>query len=134
MPSNEGDTGFAIIIHNTIFHRIGRIVCKRCVGSHLPDFDYGRIDLKIENWNSFKTKTGIKILEINGVNSEPIHIYDPNFSIWNAYKTIFKHMHIIYQLSQHKLNNQSQTLSLFEFISGARKVLSKKGASQISYT
>ena len=68
------------------------------------------------------------------MNSEPIHIYDPSFSIWNAYQTIFKHMHIIYQLSQHKLNNQSQTLSLFEFISGARKVLSNKRASQISYT
>jgi len=100
----------------------------------LPGFDYGRIDLKIENWNSFKTKTGIKILEINGVNSEPIHIYDPSFSIWNAYKTIFKHMHIIYLLSQHKLNNHSHTLSLFEFISGARKVLSKKRATQISCT
>ncbi len=104
-----------------------------CV-QHIPDFDYGRIDLKIKKWNSFKTKTGIKILEINGVNSEPIHIYDPSFSIWNAYQTIFKHMHIIYQLSQHKLNNQSQTLSLFEFIRGARKVLSNKRASQISYT
>ena len=104
-----------------------------CV-QHLPGFDYGRVDLKIENWNSFKTKTGIKILEINGVNSEPIHIYDPNFSIWNAYKAIFKHMHIIYQLSRQKLNNQSQTLTLFEFISGARMVLNEKRASQISYT
>jgi len=101
---------------------------------NLPDFDYGRIDLKIKNWNAFKDNNGIKILEINGVNSEPIHIYDPSCSIWNAYKSIFYHMQIIYQLSQEKLNKQSKTLSLFEFISGAREVLSKKGPSQISYT
>jgi len=101
---------------------------------NLPDFDYGRIDLKIKNWNAFKENTGIKILEINGVNSEPIHIYDPSSSIWSAYKSIFKHMHIIYELSRQKLNTQSQTPSLFEFISGARVVLSKKGTSQISYT
>ena len=31
---------------------------------NLPDFDYGRIDLKIKNWNAFKDNTGIKILEI----------------------------------------------------------------------
>jgi hypothetical protein len=101
---------------------------------NLPDFDYGRIDLKIKNWNAFKDNTGIKILEINGVNSEPIHIYDPCCSIWSAYKTIFNHMHIIYKLSQQKLNTQSQTPSLFEFITGAREVLSKKEVSQISYT
>ncbi len=99
----------------------------------LPEFDYGRIDLKIQNWEAFNNNEGIKILEINGVNSEPIHIYDPSCSIWDAYKSIFSHMHIIYQLSQHKLNKQSQTTSLFEFIGGARKVLTKK-SSHISYT
>jgi hypothetical protein len=51
-----------------------------CV-KNIQGFDYGRIDLKIKNWDSFQTKRGIKILEINGVNSEPIHIYDPNYSI-----------------------------------------------------
>lgn len=101
---------------------------------NLPDFDYGRIDLKIKNWEAFKANEGIKILEINGVNSEPIHIYDPRCSIWSAYKTIFNHMHIIYQLSQQKLNKQSHTLSLFDFFIGARKVLSKKESSHISYT
>lgn len=101
---------------------------------NLQGFDYGRIDLKLKNWNAFKENNGIKILEINGVNSEPIHIYDPNCSIWSAYKSIFNHMHIIYQLSRQKLNKQSKTLSLFEFIGGALEVLSKKRVSQISYT
>lgn len=83
-----------------------------CV-KNIKGFDYGRIDLKMEHWNSFKNKKGIKILEINGVNSEPIHIYDPRYSIWKAYKAIFHHMHIIYRLSKHKLNQSHQTCSLF---------------------
>ena len=41
---------------------------------HLPEFDCGRIDMKITNWRAFKHNEGIKILEINGVNAEPIHI------------------------------------------------------------
>jgi hypothetical protein len=106
---------------------------KKCL-EHLSDFDYGRIDLKIESWEAFKNNKGLKILEINGVNYEPIHIYDPSCSIWSAYASIFEHMHIIYTLSKNKLNTQSQTPSLFEFISGARVVLCKKGTPQISYS
>jgi len=47
----------------------------------IPGFDYGRFDIKIKDKNAFKRKKDIKIMEVNGVNSEPIHIYDPNYSI-----------------------------------------------------
>ncbi|MEK9612727.1 MAG: hypothetical protein VW080_02230 [Flavobacteriaceae bacterium] len=100
----------------------------------IPGFDYGRIDLKIKDWDSFKYKRGIKIIEINGVNSEPIHIYDPKYSIWKAYRDIFYHMHIIYKLSKPKLNQQTQTHTLCEFIRGSRVTLSKNKPSLISYT
>lgn len=96
-----------------------------CV-KNIHGFDYGRLDIKIESWDSFHTKKGIKVLEINGVNSEPIHIYDPNYSIWKAYRDIFFHMKIIYELSKQKLNQPQQTLSLADFIRGSRIVLSKK--------
>lgn len=93
---------------------------------HIPDFDYGRFDIKIQNWDAFKTDKGIKIMEINGVNSEPIHIYDPSYSIWNAYRDIFHQMHVIFQLSQQKLIKKEQTQSLFEFIRSSQLVLNRK--------
>lgn len=101
-----------------------------CV-SQIPGFDYGRLDLKIKNWNAFKFKDGIKVLEINGVNAEPIHIYDPNYSIWNAYRDIFHHMNIIYTLSKNKLKSQHKTQSLYHFFQGSRKVLNAKNVTQI---
>ena len=94
--------------------------------SKIPGFDYGRFDLKIDNWDAFKRQKGIKIMEINGVNLEPIHIYDPNYSICQAYRDIFKQMKIIFQLSQKKLNEDQKTQSLFEFLKGTHQVLSKK--------
>ena len=97
--------------------------------SKIPGFDYGRFDLKIDNWDAFKLQSGIKIMEINGVNSEPIHIYDPNYSIWRAYSDIFKQMNIIFQLSQKKLNENNKTQSLYEFLKGTHQVLSKKKPS-----
>ena len=41
-----------------------------------------------------------KILEINGVNSEPAHIYDPAINIFSAYAAIIKHMNIISRISR----------------------------------
>lgn len=104
-----------------------------CV-KNIPGFDYGRLDLKIENWNAFINKNGIKILEINGVNSEPIHIYDPVYSLWKAYKDIFHHMNIIYKLSKHKADKNTPPISLFDFLRGAKKVLNNKKITQLLYT
>ncbi|MGC6525606.1 MAG: hypothetical protein ACON30_04950 [Flavobacteriaceae bacterium] len=104
-----------------------------CV-KNIPGFDYGRLDLKIENWNAFKNNNGIKILEINGVNSEPIHIYDPSYSLWKAYKDIFHHMNIIYKLSKHKTDKKTPPVSLFDFIRGAKKVINNKKITQLLYT
>ncbi|MDG1823506.1 MAG: ATP-grasp domain-containing protein [Flavobacteriaceae bacterium] len=85
-------------------HRINKDIYRwlKTFMTHLPEFDYGRIDMKIANWEAFKDNKGIKILEINGVNAEPIHIYDTKQSIGQAYKSIFYHMKVIYQLSKEK--------------------------------
>ncbi len=65
-------------------------------------------------------------MEVNGVNSEPIHIYDPSYSIWNAYRDIFFQMKIIFDLSQKRLKDEYPTQSLFEFLKGTQQVLGKK--------
>ena len=94
--------------------------------SQIPGFDYGRFDIKIKDKNAFKRKKDIKIMEVNGVNSEPIHIYDPNYSIWNAYRDIFFQMKIIFDLSQKRLKDEYPTQSLFAFLKGTQQVLGKK--------
>jgi hypothetical protein len=39
-------------------------------------------------------------MEINGVNAEPTHIYHPDYGILKAYRDIFSHMKIIYEISE----------------------------------
>ena len=92
----------------------------------IPDFDYGRFDLKINNWDAFRDQTGIKVMEVNGVNSEPIHIYDPNYSYWRAQKDIVYQIQIIFELSQQKLKEKKQPQSLIQFIKGVIELSNKK--------
>ena len=65
----------------------------------LENYYYGRFDIKVSSLEDFKEGKGIKIMEVNGVASEPAHIYDPKTPIWKAYKDIFWHMKIIQVIS-----------------------------------
>lgn len=41
-----------------------------------------------------------KIVELNGINSEPVHIYDQQTGLFNAYKDFFTHMRYMYEISE----------------------------------
>lgn len=56
------------------------------ISEGIDGFDYGRFDLRVKNYESLKKGEGISILELNGVTSEPGHIYDPKLNIFQAYR------------------------------------------------
>ena len=57
----------------------------------LPDFHFGRIDLRYRDLPSLRAGTGFRIIEINGVGSEATHIWDPHARLVDAYRTQFWH-------------------------------------------
>ena len=70
------------------------------ISRQIPGFNYGRFDLRCENMEALKQGKYFKILEINGVCSEPTHIYDPNhISYFGALRSIVKHWTLIQKIS-----------------------------------
>ncbi len=67
---------------------------------------------------------GIKILEINGANSELSHIYDVNNNIIDAYKEIFNHMRIIYDISEQNKKRGEKNDSFSGIIKGIYQLYS----------
>lgn len=65
----------------------------------IPNFHYGRFDLRAPSEEDFKKGYGIKILEVNGVNAEPAHIYDPSAKFWTGVRTLLHHWKIIFTIS-----------------------------------
>ncbi len=53
----------------------------------LPGFTFGRFDVRAESDGAL-TDGRFTILELNGVTSEPTHIYDPASSVWQAWRTL----------------------------------------------
>ena len=73
----------------------------------LPGFYYGRFDVKYKDWDSLLAGKDFSLMEINGVNAEPTHIYQPGYGLFKAYRDIFSHMKIIYEISE-----QNRTLGV----------------------
>jgi hypothetical protein len=63
------------------------------IQADLPGIYLFRLDLKVPSILDLQAGKNIKILEINGVGSDPAHIFDPNtrfFEIWAAYFRLWK--------------------------------------------
>ena len=66
----------------------------------MPDVFYGRFDMRVGSWESLRLGKDIRVLEFNGASSDPAHIYQPGFSLLQAYKDIFYHWHVMYRIAK----------------------------------
>lgn len=72
-------------------------ICAR-----IPGVLYGRFDLKCKSIEALK-RGEFKVMEMNGVFGEPAHVYDPNFGMWRAYRDLYRHWLILFQLHRAQL-------------------------------
>jgi hypothetical protein len=88
----------------------------------IPWFYYGRYDLKVKSLEDLYAGK-FKIMELNGMGTLPVHIYDPNHSLRFAYKELFRHRNIIYRIGKANHKKGINYLSLKE----ARAIIRKYG-------
>jgi len=69
-------------------------ICKE-----IPEFYFGRIDLKFAGWEELLQGRHFSIIEVNGAGSEPTHIYDPGHSVLFAWKEIVRHWRLLHKIS-----------------------------------
>lgn len=68
----------------------------------------GRFDLKASTESDF-INTRVKIMELNGVLGEPVHMYDPGYTWYRAYRDIFTQWKTIFTIS--RINKNIKTAS-----------------------
>jgi hypothetical protein len=75
------------------------------IAKQFNGFYYGRFDLKAKSIEQFMNGESIKLFELNGVTSEPGHIYDHRYTLLKAYRDIFKEMHFAFEVSKLNIRN-----------------------------
>lgn len=57
----------------------------------MPEFHFGRIDLRYDTPDDLAAATGLRIIEINGAGSEATHVWDPATRLVDAWRAQFQH-------------------------------------------
>jgi hypothetical protein len=70
----------------------------------LPEFYYGRMDVKFSDLDNLKCGKNLQIIEINGASSESIHIWDKNARLVDAIKTLLWQYRTLFHLGAHQRN------------------------------
>ena len=68
------------------------------ISQNYQGFYFGRYDIRVPSIQALQEGTGLKIIELNGITSEPSIIYDPKHTLWFAYRTLMKHLRIVYEI------------------------------------
>ena len=68
------------------------------ISKQMGEFYFGRFDLRCASYEDLE-QGKVKILEVNGCGAEPAHIYQPGFSLLNAYHILFSHWNNLYRIS-----------------------------------
>lgn len=96
----------------TQFKNGNRLISKELINvigeieKQIDGWFYGRLDIKYNTFNEILSHQKFKILEINGIISEPTHVFDAStYSYFDALKAIRKHWKIVYKVAttNHKL-------------------------------
>ncbi|MBS1576677.1 MAG: D-alanine--D-alanine ligase [Bacteroidetes bacterium] len=97
-------------------------ICKQ-----VPEFYYGRLDLRYNTWEELKKGMNFSIIELNGAGSEPTHMYDPKHSLFFAWKEIIRHWFILWKVSD---KNHKRGFSYMTYSEGAKMFRDNKAYVQ----
>lgn len=64
----------------------------------LPDFYYGRLDVKFANVEALQNGETLQIIEINSASSEPLHIWDRNTPFLMAIKALLRQYRLLFTI------------------------------------
>ena len=64
----------------------------------VPDFYFGRFDVRCLSWDSLREGRDFTILEINGASAEATCIWDPRATLYEAYQTLFRQFRILFEI------------------------------------
>ncbi|HTF89274.1 MAG TPA: VTT domain-containing protein [Planctomycetota bacterium] len=76
-------------------------------------FYFGRYDVRTESIESFRAGL-FTVIELNGATSEATHIYDPKFSVFEAWRTLREQWRILFEIARRNRARGTPTVGVGE--------------------
>ena len=68
------------------------------IARQFPGFHIGRFDVRYTDVAAFRAGRDLAIVELNGATSESTNLYDPSWSLFAAYRTLFRQWSLLYRI------------------------------------
>lgn len=81
------------------------------LSKQIDGFYFGRFDLRVASLDELE-RGRVMVLELNGCGAEPAHIYQPGYSLWKAWRVLFRHWSDIYRVSRENHQRGTPYISL----------------------
>ncbi len=82
--------------HDTTTPALEEVISR--IALTFDGFFFGRFDIRVPSRQDLMAGRNLKIVELNGVTSEATHIYDPKFSLFDAYRVLFQQWRIAFEI------------------------------------
>ena len=98
------------------------------LAKQIPEFYFGRFDLRCNSYQDLSQLKNFKIIELNGAGAEPGHIYHTGYPLIKAYKDILWHLRVLADISA---ENKKRGFAYWTFSRGYRKWKSHQNYNRI---
>jgi len=94
----------------------------RCHGiaSAMPEFYFGRFDVRFSDLSAFLRGEDFHVIEINGAGAEATHIWDATVRLSDAYYTLFEQFRILFEIGTENRRRGHKPIGLLPFLRAAR--------------
>lgn len=99
------------------------------LSSEIQGFYFGRYDLRCTSIEDLRTLKNFKIVELNGAGAEPGHIYQPGYSLFKGYESLFWHFS---ELSRVSRINRLKGIPHWSFKRGMAKLREIKAYNKLA--
>lgn len=66
--------------------------------SSLPEFYFGRFDVRFDSLSGLTRGEGFRIIELNGAGAEATHIWDARYRLRDAYRVLFRQFRVLFEI------------------------------------
>lgn len=91
------------------------------ISKRLPEFHFGRFDIRFEDFAQVQAGAGFTIVEINGAGAESTHIWDRRTSLLVAWIDLMKQYRWLFQIGKANRDRGFKPMGLREFIAAYRR-------------
>ncbi len=101
------------------------------IAQAIPGFGFGRIDLRCPSAEALSTGTDLQVLEVNGVTSEPAHLYHPGTPLIQGLAGFCEHWTRAFALGRENLSRgQAQAVPPLQLLRYFREDLARFNACE----